>query len=61
MDNYKNYYFDRLGTTGASVEDNVGDFGDVEDRLSLRKSLQCKNFEALFLDGEKRERCRWET
>merc|ERR1719322_1235163 len=45
MDNYKNYYFDRLGTTGASVEDNVGDFGDVEDRLSLRESLQCENFE----------------
>ena len=45
MDNYKNYYFDRLGTTGASVEDNVGDFGDVSDRISLRESLQCENFE----------------
>jgi len=37
MDEYKQYYYDRLV--------NVGEFGDVEDRKALRDSLQCKSFE----------------
>lgn len=37
MDEYKQYYYDRLV--------NVGEFGDVEDRKALRDSLMCKSFE----------------
>jgi len=45
MDKYQELYWDRLGITGASVEDNIGDFGDVSDRLALRQELQCESFE----------------
>jgi len=44
MDEYKELYYDRLGTTKTSREENVGDFGFVEDRKILRDSLQCKDF-----------------
>ena len=44
MDEYKHLYYDRLGVTGAAEEDNIGTFGDLEDRKLLREKLQCKSF-----------------
>jgi len=44
MDEYAALYWDRLGTTDGSLEENVGEFGDVNARLELRESLQCKPF-----------------
>ena len=35
LDDYKQVYYDR-------INNNLGDFGDVEERKQLRKSLQCK-------------------
>ena len=45
MDKYQQLYWDRLGITGASVEDNIGEFGDISDRVALREELQCESFE----------------
>ena len=44
MDEYKFLYFDRLGLTGASQEDNIGYYGKVDERKKLRESMQCKDF-----------------
>ena len=45
MDKYQQLYWDRLGITGASVEDNIGEFGDISERMALREELQCESFE----------------
>jgi len=44
MDDYKEFYYDRLGTTSGLKEKNVGEFGDVSDRKELRASLECRDF-----------------
>jgi len=53
LDDYKKYYYDRIGH-------DLGDFGDISSRLKLRKDLQCKSFQwyldeiypELFIPGE---------
>jgi len=44
MDQWAELYWDRLGNTWSSQDKNVGDFGNVDDRKELRRSLQCQDF-----------------
>ena len=44
MDEYKALYFDRVGNTLSSLEDNLGYYGEIESRRKLRESLKCKSF-----------------
>eukprot|EP00088_Acartia_fossae_P014334 TRINITY_DN17664_c0_g1_i2.p1 TRINITY_DN17664_c0_g1~~TRINITY_DN17664_c0_g1_i2.p1 ORF type:complete len:593 (+),score=94.71 TRINITY_DN17664_c0_g1_i2:2-1780(+) len=44
MDEYKFLYFDRIGRTSATVDENIGYYGEVDERKRLRESMQCNNF-----------------
>ena len=53
MDEYKEYYYDRIGH-------NLGEYGDISSRQRLRQDLNCKSFRwyldtvypELFIPGE---------
>ena len=42
MDQWAQLYWDRLGHTFRSQQENVGDYGDVEHRKELRRQLECR-------------------
>lgn len=44
MDEYKHLYYDRIGKTQSTVEENKGYFGDVKSRKQLRQQLKCNSF-----------------
>ena len=44
MDEYKFLYFDRIGRTSAPVDENIGYYGEVDERKRLRESMQCNKF-----------------
>ena len=44
MDAHKILYFDRVGKTTSSLEENKGYFGDVAARKKLRENLKCNSF-----------------
>ena len=49
MDEFKHLYYDRLGQTGASESENIGEFGDISDREELETSEQaCNENNGLF-------------
>lgn len=38
MDDYSKYYYQRIGS-------DKGDFGDISERVQLRRDLKCKTFQ----------------
>ena len=41
LDDYKNIYYER-------INNNLGDFGNIAERVDLRKKLQCKRFQSII-------------
>ena len=41
LDDYKNIYYER-------INNNLGDFGNITERVDLRKKLQCKRFQFII-------------
>ena len=41
LDDYKNIYYER-------INNNLGEFGNITERVDLRKKLQCKRFQSII-------------